>query len=119
MWYARPVLFVNDIDRSVEFYVNQLGFTRTGCEEAGRAWVAQVAQAGCELTLTAQWPKKAGKALMFISLDLGAAWTRRDAKDGSWSYRLMLIADPDGNELYFLYPEVSSPGERYEASEDR
>ena len=25
-WYARPVLFVADIDRSVDFYVKQLGF---------------------------------------------------------------------------------------------
>ena len=27
-WFARPVLFVKDVDRSVDFYVNQLGFTR-------------------------------------------------------------------------------------------
>jgi len=27
-WYARPVLFVTDIDRSVDFYVKQLGFTQ-------------------------------------------------------------------------------------------
>jgi hypothetical protein len=28
-WFARPVLFVADIDRSVDFYVKQLGFTQT------------------------------------------------------------------------------------------
>jgi len=27
-WYSRPVLFVVDIDRSVDFYVKQLGFTQ-------------------------------------------------------------------------------------------
>jgi hypothetical protein len=27
-----------------------------------------------------------------------------DVKDGQWGYRLMVIADPDGNELYFPYP---------------
>ena len=27
-WFARPVLFVADIDRSVDFYVKQLGFTQ-------------------------------------------------------------------------------------------
>lgn len=34
-----------------------------------------------------------------------------DVKDGQWSYRLMVVADPDGNELYFPYPAavVSSP----------
>jgi hypothetical protein len=26
-------------------------------------------------------------------------------KDGQWGYRLMVIADPDGNELYFPYPK--------------
>jgi catechol 2,3-dioxygenase-like lactoylglutathione lyase family enzyme len=26
-WFARPVLFVADIDRSVDFYVKQLGFS--------------------------------------------------------------------------------------------
>src|SRR5215510_8902888 len=26
-WYSRPVLFVSDIDRSVDFYVKQFGFT--------------------------------------------------------------------------------------------
>jgi hypothetical protein len=27
-----------------------------------------------------------------------------DVKDGQWGYRLMVIADPDGNEFYFPYP---------------
>jgi predicted amidohydrolase len=27
-------------------------------------------------------------------------------KDGQWGYRLMVIADPDGNELYFPYPKL-------------
>lgn len=27
-WYSRPVLFVADIDRCVDFYVKQIGFTR-------------------------------------------------------------------------------------------
>lgn len=118
-WYARPVLFVADIDRSVDFYVRQLGFTQNWrYEEAGTAWVAQVDRAGCELILTSQWPEKAGKALMFISLDadvLGAVRAEMEArgvnvKDGSWGYRLMVIADPDGNELYFPYPAAAAAG---------
>ena len=28
-WFARPVLFVADIGRSVDFYVNQLGFVQS------------------------------------------------------------------------------------------
>ena len=100
-WYARPVLFVADIDRSVDFYVKQLGFTQNWrYEEAGKAWVAQVARPGCELILdgNGQWPDKVGKGLMFISLDQEVLNTLRaeleergvDVKDGHWGYRLMV-----------------------------
>jgi catechol 2,3-dioxygenase-like lactoylglutathione lyase family enzyme len=65
--YSRPVLFVADIDRSVDFYLKQLGFTHNWrYEEEGKAWVARQ---GCELILTAEWPDKTGNGLMFISLD--------------------------------------------------
>jgi catechol 2,3-dioxygenase-like lactoylglutathione lyase family enzyme len=71
-WFARPVLFVADIDRSVDFYVEQLGFTQSWrYEEEGKAWVAQVDRQGCTLILSSQWPDKVGKGLMFISLDVG------------------------------------------------
>jgi catechol 2,3-dioxygenase-like lactoylglutathione lyase family enzyme len=112
-WFARPVLFVTDIDRSVEFYVKQLGFTQPWrYEEEGKAWVAQVDRQGCELILSSQWPDKVGKGLMFISLNVEVLDALRaelegrglDVKDGQWGYRLMVIADPDGNELYFPYP---------------
>ena len=33
-----------------------------------------------------------------------------DVKDGQWGYRLMVIADPDGNELYFPYPTSLANG---------
>jgi catechol 2,3-dioxygenase-like lactoylglutathione lyase family enzyme len=112
-WFARPVLFVADIDRSVDFYVKQLGFTQPWrYEEEGKAWVAQVDRDGCELILSCQWPAKVGKGLMFISLDVGVLDALRAelegrcvaVKDGQWGYRLMVIVDPDGNELYFPYP---------------
>jgi hypothetical protein len=35
-----------------------------------------------------------------------------DVKDGQWGYRLMVVTDPDGNQLYFPYPAspaTSSP----------
>jgi catechol 2,3-dioxygenase-like lactoylglutathione lyase family enzyme len=107
------VLFVADIDASVEFYVKQLGFTQAWrYDEAGKAYVAQVDRQGCELILSAQWPDKVGKALMFISLDVDVLNALRtefegrgvDVKDGEWGYRLMVVADPDGNQLYFPYP---------------
>ncbi|SRR6266568_174845 len=118
-WFARPVLFVADIDRSVDFYVKQLGFTQPWrYEEEGKTWVAQVDRQGCELILSSQWPGKVGKGLMFISLDVGVLDALRaelegrgvDVKDGQWGYRLMVIADPDGNELYFPYPTSLATG---------
>jgi catechol 2,3-dioxygenase-like lactoylglutathione lyase family enzyme len=113
-WYTRPVLFVTDIDKSVDFYVKQLGFTEPWrYEEDGKAFVAQVDRKGCELILSSQWPDKVGKGLMFISLDPDALEALRadleargvNVKDGEWGYRLMVVADPDGNELYFPYPK--------------
>jgi catechol 2,3-dioxygenase-like lactoylglutathione lyase family enzyme len=118
-WFARPVLFVEDIDRSVDFYVKQLGFTQPWrYEEEGTALVAQVDRQGCELILSSQWPDKVGKGLMFISLDVDVLDALRaelegrgvDVRDGQWGYRLMVISDPDGNELYFPYPASLTTG---------
>jgi hypothetical protein len=80
-------------------------------------WVAQVDWRGCELILFAQWPDK-GKGLMFISLNVGVLDALRselegrgvDVKNGQWGYRLMVIADLDGNELYFPYPASTATG---------
>ena len=45
-WFARPVLFVADIDRAVDFYVKQLGFIHSWrYEEGGTGLVAQVDRA--------------------------------------------------------------------------
>jgi catechol 2,3-dioxygenase-like lactoylglutathione lyase family enzyme len=107
------VLFVADINRSADFYVEQLVFTQSWpYEEEGKAWVAQVDRQGCALILSSQWPDKVGKGLMFISLDVGVLDVLRaelegrgvDVMDGQWGYRLMVIADPDGNQLYSPYP---------------
>src|SRR5260370_20723968 len=97
-WYARPVLFVADIGRSVDFYVNRLGFTKGwSYEEQGKALVAQVDRQGCELILSSQWPDKVGSALMFISLDVDVLHAPRselhgkgvNVRDGHWGYPLM------------------------------
>jgi len=119
-WYSRPVLFVADIDRSVDFYVKQLGFTQNWRFEGdeGEALVAQVSRPGLELILTAESSDKRGKGLMFISLDeevlnaLRAALEGRgvDVKDGHWGYRVMVIEDPDGNKFYFPYEGLEAKG---------
>jgi len=121
-WFARPVLHVTDVEASLRFYVDQLGFTSPWrYDEDGKARVAQVDRQGCALILADTWPEKIGKSLMFISLNVEpatpeAATAAVDAlraeleargvsvKDGSWGYRLLVVDDPDGNQLFFNYP---------------
>jgi hypothetical protein len=69
-WFARPVLNVKDVEASLRFYLNQLGFTSPWrYDEDGRALVAQVDRLSCALILTDMWPEKIGTRLMFISLN--------------------------------------------------
>jgi len=121
-WFARPVLHVTDVEASLRFYVNRLGFTSPWrYDEGGTAHVAQVDRQGCAIILADTWPEKIGKGLMFISLNVEPA-TREAAtaavetlrgeleargvpvKEGSWGYRLLVVDDPDGNQLFFNYP---------------
>src|SRR5262245_26299518 len=71
-WFARPVLHVSNVEASVRFYVDRLGFTvpwrAVGVD--GRADVAQVDRLGCALILSEHWPEKVGTGLMFISLNV-------------------------------------------------
>jgi len=124
-WFARAVLHVNDVEASLRFYVDRLGFTSPWrYAEAGRTFVAQVERQGCAVILSDQWPEKVGKGLMFISVDLEpqAQIAALDAlraeleangvpvKEGSWGYRLLVIDDPDGNQLFFNYPSETASG---------
>src|SRR5579872_7371232 len=121
-WFARPVLHVHSVEESLRFYVDRLGFTSPWrYDEDGKVHVAQVDRQGCALILADTWPEKIGKGLMFISLNVEPA-TREAAvaaidglrveleakgvpvKDGSWGYRLLVVDDPDGNQLFFNYP---------------
>src|ERR1700735_3554346 len=127
-WLARPVRCVKDVEASLRFYVNQLGFTSPWrYDEDGRANVAQVDRQGCALILADTWPEKIGKGLIFISLNVEpatreAAVTALDSlraeleakgapvKEGAWGYRLLVVDDPDGNQLFFNYPsETAAP----------
>src|SRR5215831_3603765 len=121
-WFARPILNVTDVEASLRFYVDRLGFTSPWrYDEEGKARVAQVDRLGCALLLADTWPDKIGKAQMFISLNVEpatheAATAALDAlraeleakgvpvKEGSWGYRLLVVDDPDGNQLLFNYP---------------
>ncbi len=67
--FTRPILHVKDVDASLEFYGNLIGFTSSWrCDEEVRARVAQVDRQGCALILANNLvPEKIGKAVMFIS----------------------------------------------------
>jgi catechol 2,3-dioxygenase-like lactoylglutathione lyase family enzyme len=118
-WFARPVLHVADVEASLRFYIDKLGFTSSWhYDEDGRASVAQVERQGCVLILANHWPEKVGKGLTFISLNAGreAQIAALDAlraeleahsvpvKESSWGYRILVVTDPDGNQLFFNYP---------------
>jgi len=127
-WFARPVLHVADVEASLRFYVNRLGFTSPWrFADDGKVYVAQVDRQGCALILADRWPEKIGKGLIFISLNVEPA-TREAAvaaldalraelegkgvpvKEGSWGYRLLVVDDPDGNQLFFNYPNETASG---------
>lgn len=112
-WYARPVLFVADVQHSIDFYVGKLGFS----EKWRFDGVAQVDRDACEIIVCSHWPEKgASKGMLFIELiaaDYAALPGALNAngvtwRNGWWGYRTVIVADPDGNELYF--PDPDDPG---------
>ncbi len=124
-WFARPVLHVTNLESSLRFYVDRLGFTIPWrFDDDG---VAQVDRQGCSLILANTWKEKAGNGLMFISLNVEPATpegltTALDAlraefgakgvpvKEGWWGYRLLVVDDPDANQLFFNYPGETPSG---------
>ena len=124
-WFGRAVLHVADVEASLRFYVERLGFTSPWrYDEGGKASVAQVEREGCAFILADTWTEKIGKGLMFISLNvepekqvaaLDALRAEFEAKgvavkEGSWGYRLLVVDDPDGNQLFFNYPNETAAG---------
>jgi len=124
-WFARTVLNVADVEAPLRFYVDRLGFTSPWrYEEDGTIHVAQVEREGCAVILADTWPKRNGKGLVFVSINLevDAQVNALDSlraeleskgvrvKDGSWGYRLLVIEDPDGNRLLFNYPSETTAG---------
>jgi catechol 2,3-dioxygenase-like lactoylglutathione lyase family enzyme len=121
-WFARPVLHVSNVEASLGFYVDRLGFTVAWrVEWDGRAHVAEVDRQGCALILSDEWPEKVGKGLIFISLNVELATHEAEVaavdalraeldarkvtvKDGRWGYKLLVVEDLDGNQLFFPYP---------------
>jgi catechol 2,3-dioxygenase-like lactoylglutathione lyase family enzyme len=113
-WQASTLVFVRDIDASIAFYVGQLGFSlNMRYEEEGAALVAGVSHGeGFPLLLTSQWPEKAGTAVFYCAFgrdefaDLQSALAAKGvaASDGWWGRKLLIVTDPDGNQIWFADP---------------
>ena len=123
-WFSRPVFFVESVERAIAFYCDKLGFAEESrYEEGGTVLVGQVTREDCALLLNCQQPAKTGKGRMFISLDLEPLHRLRielegrgaPIRDGWWGYDTMIVEDPDGNELFFPYP--NDPGKAQGSSE--
>ena len=128
-WFARPILSVSNVEASLRFYIDKLGFTSPWrYDEHGSVYVAEVDRQGCAFILADKWQEKIGKGLMFISLNVepetpAAAAAALDAlraeleskgvavKEGWWGYRLLVVDDPDGNQLLFNYPNENAAGQ--------
>ena len=115
-WVSSTLIFVRDIDESISFYVDVLGFTlNMRHEDSGKALVAGVSRSdGCALLLSCQWPERAGTGILYTALsadelehlrvDLQAKGIA--TKDGWWGMPLVIVEDHDGNQLYFPKPRA-------------
>lgn len=106
VWYLRTVFFVSDINRSIAFYVDKLGFTKKWHEADGKGTVCQVDRGGCEIILC-QDATRRDHSRVFLELKRDAvdqllkevAEQSIPAKKTRWGYEVLQIEDPDGNEL--------------------
>ncbi|MFL5613920.1 MAG: glyoxalase superfamily protein [Gemmatimonadaceae bacterium] len=111
-WYARPVLFVADVQRALDFYVDMLGFEKRWHEGNGTGTVCQVDRGECEIILCEDETRK-DKGRLFIELTAeGLKDLRRElagravpTKETWWGYDSVQVDDPDGNELLFPVPD--------------
>jgi catechol 2,3-dioxygenase-like lactoylglutathione lyase family enzyme len=122
-WFARPVINVSNVDASIRYYVDKLGFAldwRFGEPIS----VCEVWRGKVQLILCDHFPEKVGKSMQFIAFDTGsrdaeiaavdayrAELERNGAKvkEGKWGYRVLVIDDLDGNQILVPYP--NEPGE--------
>jgi catechol 2,3-dioxygenase-like lactoylglutathione lyase family enzyme len=106
VWYARPVFFVTDIQRAIDFYVGKLGFVKKWHEADGKGTVCQVDRGGSEIILSQEADRR-DRGRIFLELtregtdELLAEIRERDVATEKtwWGYDVLRIADPDGNEL--------------------
>ncbi len=110
--YARAVFFVDNTERSLRFYVEQLGFSEDWAHrEEGTVYVCQVSLFGFELILNQvndQTRERAGHGRVYIGLEddqigpvlehIAAKGIQTERRD--WGQPTLVIKDLDGNELF-------------------
>jgi catechol 2,3-dioxygenase-like lactoylglutathione lyase family enzyme len=107
-WYVRPVLFVSDVRRALDFYVGKLGFEKRWHEGDGEGGVCQVNRADCEIILCEDAGRH-DRGRLYIELTReGLDQLLQEAIERSvptqkswWGSDVIRIVDPDGNELLF------------------
>lgn len=106
------IFFVSDAGVAAAFYADRLGFTVNWRHDEDGRTLAAVSSDDCSLLLNTQWPDRVGKGTIYfafgeaehdaIRADLLAKGVA--LKDGWWGKRLMIVEDPDGNQLWFTDP---------------
>lgn len=106
VWYMRPVFFVSNIQDSIKFYVDKLGFVKKWHEADGKGTVCQVDRGGCEIILCQDTTcSRQSRVFLELSRDAVDQLFREVAersiptKKAWWGYDVLQIDDPDGNEL--------------------
>lgn len=111
-WYARPVFFVADLERSLQFYVAGLGFKKDWHSDDGKGTVCQVSRSDCEIILC-QDASRRDKGRLFVELTAaGLRAFQEELVDRAvphrttwWGYDTTQVDDPDGHELFFPVPD--------------
>jgi len=120
--YARSVFFVKDAERSLRFYMEQLGFSEDwNYQQEGRTVVCQVSLFGFETILNEiddRTQTRAGKGRVFIGLEDDQTQPLREhfAAHGiqiarvDWGRPTLVVRDLDDNELFLWLPRDDFTG---------
>ncbi len=112
-----PVLRVNDIDVSLDYYIRVLGFEQDWRDDDGSSF-ASVSRGRCHLFLTVSDQGNPGSWMWIGVSDVDAlheellgrgARVRHPPTNYPWGSRELHVEDPDGNELRF--GSENKPGE--------
>jgi catechol 2,3-dioxygenase-like lactoylglutathione lyase family enzyme len=111
--HAVPFVRVRELARSLEFYVDHLGFREVGryCPEPDLPGRVVIARGGVTLTLTERDEAAFGGLVSLHTSELETVFHELAARgvtidlaptDMPWSLREMHLRDPDGNHLHFV-----------------